>query len=171
MKSLKKQNSIRREFEILFREYSDIVYRLCLFKTSRKNLAHDLTQETFFKLWKTMDSKKEIEKPKQYIYQIARNLIVDYYKKKKVLSLDRLQEDGFDPKSKDCSLEISSDVSLLKEVIETLEEEFRDVIYMRFIENMKVQDIAEILEISENLASVRINRGKQKLQDIIKYKV
>jgi len=108
---------------------------------------------------------KEVEKPKQYIYQIARNLIIDYYKRKKTVSLDQLQDKGFDPVASESSAELLTEVSLLKDVIESLEEEFRDVIYMRYIEEMKVKHIAEILGISENLASVRISRGKKMLRE------
>lgn len=159
---------LKRKFESLFEEYSDVVYRLCLYKTSNENVAHDLTQETFLRLWKTLSSDREIAKPKQYIYQIARNLIVDYYKSNKAISLDILQEGGFDPKSDGNSTEIMSEVSILKEAIEDLDPEFRDVIYMKFVEEMKVKEIAEILDISENLASVRINRGKKKLKEKFK---
>lgn len=155
-------------FESLFNEYSDVIYRLCLFKTSSTSVAHDLTQETFLRLWKTISSEKEIEKPKQYIYQIARNLIVDYYKRHKTLSLETLQEDGFEPASKDNSPETLAEVSILKEVIDTMEPEYRDVMYLRFIEDMKVQDIADVLKISDNLVSVRISRGKGKLKSKFK---
>jgi len=168
MGDLIKQNDLKDDFENLFQEHADVVYRLCLYKTSKEDVAHDLTQETFLRLWKSMSSGKQIEKPKQYIYQIARNLIVDYYKSKKTTSLDNLQEEGFDPKSTDSSPEILSEVSLLKETIESLDQEFRDVVYMRFVEGMKVKDIAEILKISENLASVRINRGKNMLKEKFK---
>lgn len=154
----------KNDFETLFQEYSDVIYRLCLYKTSNESVAHDLTQETFLRLWKSMSSDKDIEKPKQYIYQIARNLIVDYYKRKKALSLELLEESGFEPKSEDSGQEVLAEVSILKDAIEELDQDFRDVIYFKFVEDMKVQDIAEMLGISENLASVRINRGKEKLR-------
>lgn len=155
----------KKRFEKIFQEYSDVIYRLCLYKTSKEDVAHDLTQETFLRLWKSMSSGRDIEKPKQYIYQIARNLIVDYYKRDETVSLDTLHEEGFDPREKGSTAEIISEVSILKKVIENLDQEFRDVVYMRFVEGMRVKEIAEILDISENLVSVRINRGKKKLQD------
>lgn len=165
MKDKQKKDNIGKKFELLFKEYSDVVYRLCLYKTNKEDVAHDLTQETFLRLWKSISSEKDIDKPKQYIYQITRNLIVDYYKTDKTISLNVLQEEGFEPQSEECSVELMSDVSILKEVIETLDKEFRDVVYLRFIEGMGVKEIAEILDISENLVSVRINRGKKKLQE------
>jgi RNA polymerase sigma-70 factor (ECF subfamily) len=167
MESNPKNNS-RENFENLFQKYSDVIYRLCVYKTSKEDVAHDLTQETFLRLWRSMSSNKEIAKPKQYIYQIARNLIVDYYKSNKTVSLDKLQEGGFEPISNESSAELVSEVLIIKKAIDTLNKDFRDVMYMRFIEDMKVKEIAEILDISENLASVRINRGKKKLNEKFK---
>lgn len=159
------QKNKKEEFERLFREYSDVVYRLCLYKTSKEDVAHDLTQETFLRLWKSMSSNRDIAKLKQYIYQIARNLIIDHYKSDQTISLDELREGGFDPKTEESSPETISEVVILKEAIESLDQEFRDVVYMRFVEGMKVKEIAKILDISENLVSVRINRGKKKLEE------
>ena len=168
MEDKQEKDNNQENFENLFQEYSDAIYRLCVYKTSKESVAHDLTQETFLRLWKTISSSKEIAKPKQYIYQITRNLIVDYYKSHKAVSLDELQEEGFEPKSNESSAELISEVLILKEAIETLDQEFRDVVYMRFVEGMKVKEIAEVLDISENLVSVRINRGKKKLQEKFK---
>lgn len=154
-------------FEALFAEYSDVIYRFCLYKTSDAQVAHDLTQDTFLRLWKSMNSSGEIEKPKQYIYQIARNLVIDHYKKMKSLSLDRLQEDGFEPRDvATSSSDILAEIVLLREAIEKLEAEYREVVYMRFVEGLGIEEISETLGISANLVSVRINRGKKKLQTL-----
>lgn len=157
---------IKTAFEALFGEYSDVVYRFCLYKTSDKQIAHDLTQDTFMRLWKAMQSGKNIEKPKQYIYQIARNLVIDHYKKAKDVSLDNLQESGYDPKDTGVGTDFMAEVSILRQAIDKLEEDYREVIYMRFIEGMGIEDIAEAMNISANLVSVRINRGKKKLQTV-----
>ncbi len=159
-------NQAKSLFESLFAEYSDVIYRLCLYKTSDQNVAADLTQECFLRLWRAMTSKNEVEKPKQYLYQIARNLIIDHYKKMKSLSLDKLEEDGFDPKDDRLNIALEGEVALLRNAIETLEHDYREVIYLRFVEDMGVGDIAESLGISPNLVSVRLNRGKKKLQEL-----
>lgn len=165
MENEQEQKNIKADFEILFQKYSDVVYRLCLYKTSNTEVAYDLTQETFLRLWKTMSTNKSLDRPKQYLYQIARNLIIDHYRSKKAVSLDLMRENGFEPQSQSTSAELASDISILKEFIRSLDKEFREVVYMRFIEEMSVKDIAEALGISENLASVRINRGKKKLNE------
>lgn len=156
----------KETFEALFAEYSDVIYRFCLYKTSDAQVAHDLTQDTFLRLWKSMNSAGEIEKPKQYIYQIARNLVIDHYKKMKSLSLDRLQEDGFEPRDAAAPSDILAEIAILREAIEKLEADYREVVYMRFVEGLGIEEISETLGISANLVSVRINRGKKKLQSL-----
>lgn len=159
-------NELKTTFESFFAEYSDVIYRFCLYKTSDKNVAHDLTQDTFLRLWKAMNTGAEVEKPKQYIYQIARNLVIDYYKKSKAMSLDALGEDGFEARETSTSSEILTELSLLRGAIEKLEQDYREVLYMRFVEDMGVEDIADTLGVSANLVSVRINRGKKKLHEL-----
>lgn len=157
---------MKADFEKLFEEYSDVIFRFCLYKTSDRQTAHDLTQDTFLRLWKAMNSGGQaIEKPKQYLYQIARNLVIDHYKKTKSVSLDALQEEGYDPQETSVSsADLLAEISLLKKAIEDLEADYREVIYMRFVEGLGIEEIAETLNISTNLVSVRINRGRKKLQ-------
>jgi len=155
-----------KRFERLFHELSDSIYRLCLYKTSDPAIAENLTQETFLRLWKSMVSGTEVEQPKFYLYQIARNLIIDHYRLSKSFSLDELVEEGFDPPGKEDTPDHLAELALLRRTIESLQEEYRDVVYLRFVEGLPVQEIAKILQISENLASVRINRGKKKLVEL-----
>jgi RNA polymerase sigma-70 factor (ECF subfamily) len=162
---MQERKDIKQEFEHLFHEYADVIYRLCLYKTSSEEVAQELTQETFLRLWEKISAGKDIRKPKQYTYQIARNLIVDHYKSDQAVSLDQLQADGYQPEDKESLPDIAADVGIVKEAIQSLDQEFQEVMQMRFVAGMRVKDIAETLDISENLASVRIYRGKEKLED------
>jgi len=168
MEAHRQHNELKEEFEGLFSNFSDVVYRLCLYKTGSVVKAEELTQETFLRVWKSMASGKTLERPKSYIYQIARNLIVDYYKENKPISLDQLSEEGFEPTDGSTSPETLAEVSMIKNGINSLEKDYREVIYLKFVEGLSVKEIASILGVSENLVSVRINRGKKKLDDLFK---
>ena len=153
-------------FEKLFSEYSDVIYRLALYKTDNSNLAHEITQETFLRVWKTILLDKEISNPKSYIYQITRNLITDNYRKTKESSLDKLVEDGFDYSNNKAEQSIKTDISLLRSCINNLDEIYREPIYLKYVEGYRVKEIAKILDVSENVISVRINRATKQLQDL-----
>lgn len=154
-----------QKFEAIFHEFSDSIFRMCFFKTSDSEIAHDITQETFFRFWKTFSSDKIIDNEKAYLYRIANNLIIDYYKKNKTLSLETLSDQGIDFKSETLSAEIQADYSLVKEAMSRLDKDFSEVLYLRLIEGISVKEIAKILDITETLVSVRINRGKKKLKN------
>lgn len=158
----------KKKFERMFFDFSDVVYRLCLYKTGSPITAEDLTQDVFLRLWKSVSSGKIIDQPKSYIYQIARNLIVDYYQSKKTVSLDGLMDEGFESVSGEASPETLSEISMLRKTIESLEDDYREVIYLKFVEGLGVKEIGEIIGVSENLVSVRINRGKKKLEELLK---
>ena len=164
MSGKQSHNRIETEFEQLFHSYADVIYRLALYKTSHEDTARDITQEAFTRLWQTLKAGKELDRPKSYLYQIARNLITDHYKRKRSLSLDQLRDDGFDPAAQTGSTDLEAEISILRADIQSLEEEFQEAIYLRLVEGLKVKEIAEFLNVSENLVSVRINRGKKKLQ-------
>src|SRR5690606_23115332 len=77
--------------------YSDAIFRFCLVKTSSRELAEDLVQETFMRYWQSLSSGKEMRNTRSLLYTIANHLVIDWYRKKRSLSLDALGEDGFDP--------------------------------------------------------------------------
>lgn len=158
------QSQLKEMFEKLFLENADAIYRLCLFRTSDKATADDLTQETFLRFWKALNGDSTLEQPRSYLFQIARNLIIDHYKAHKAVSLDAMQDGGFDPKDHEPTPDLIADIGLLREAIDALEPDFREAMYLRYVEGWRVKEVAEVLNISENLAAVRLNRAKDKLK-------
>lgn len=158
----------KRENEFLssYDDYADAIFRYCFFKVSDYDLARDLTQETYLKTWQEVVRGLVIENHRAYLYRIATNLIIDHYRKKKTTSLDRLQEEGFDPHDirNENFLEDSSEVKILKEAVLKLDEKYRDALLLRYIDEFSPKEIANILELSENVVSVRIHRGLKQLQ-------
>ncbi|HET8574803.1 MAG TPA: RNA polymerase sigma factor [Candidatus Paceibacterota bacterium] len=159
-----------KKFLESYDEYSDAIFRYCFFKVSDADLAKDLTQDTFTKVWQEIASGTQVDNMKAYLYRVATNLVIDYYRKKKTYSLDKLQEDGFDPidQRNETILEDASEVRIVKSILQELDEKYREPVYLRYIEEMSPKEIAAVLELSENVVSVRIHRGLKQLQDRMK---
>lgn len=159
----------RESFLEGYQKHADAIFRFCLFKTSDRELAKDLAQEVFMRAWDYMGSGKTITSLKALFYKIAANLVIDHYRKKKESSLDELMDSGFDPGSEDVTPKLGNklDAQVVVEVLEQLEPQYRDVIVMRYLEDMAVKDIAEILGEKENNVSVRIYRGLHQLKNIL----
>src|SRR5258708_7820859 len=148
------------KFLKVYEDLADPVFRHCYFRLSDREKAKDLVQETFKRLWESMDKNQTIGNYRAFVFRIANNLIIDSYRKKKEESLDTLQDEGYDVSSDDHEIILKSVMG--REVMALLDQiggTYRDVIVMRFIDDLPVYDIAVILGVSENVVSVRIHRG------------
>lgn len=139
-------------------------------KTSSREVAQDITQDVFIRTWEKVKGGLLIENVKAYLFRVARNLVIDYYRKSKSESLDRMMEDGFD--IKDSSHEdmfFEEEVRRAMEEIAKLDPIYQEPLYLRITEGLGPNEIAEILGESVNTISVRINRGMGKIREVLKY--
>lgn len=157
----------QQSFLKAYEEHSDALFRYCFFKLNDRDRALDLLQDTFTKTWQYLAEGKEIDNLKAFLYRTANNQIIDEYRRKKAVSLDAMQEDGFDPEFTGESsyfdrLDGERALALLKHI----PADYRDTLFMRYVEGLELREIALILGESENTVSVRIHRGIRKLKDI-----
>jgi RNA polymerase sigma-70 factor (ECF subfamily) len=155
-------------FLAAYDEYNDAIFRFCLVKTRNRDVALDITQDTFTKTWEYLADGKKVDNIRAFLYQVARNLIIDNSRKKKSLSLDAALEEGqdFGVDTQERTENII-DGKKSVELLDQLKDKDRDVLVMRFIEDMSVPEIAEALKEKENTISVRIHRALNKAQDLL----
>ncbi len=168
--STRMQADISQKFEKIYSEESDSIFRFCLVRVSNREQALDITQETFLRFWKNLGESKEILNCRAFLFKIANNLIIDWYRKKKSFSLDQMIGEGENPKydvpdekAQDSILDGAEGRYLLGQ-IDKLDETHKDPVYLRFVEGLSPGEIGEILNISPNAASVRVNRGLTELR-------
>lgn len=162
------QSHQQKEKQLLeaYEQYSDAIFRHCFFRVYDREKAQELMQETFTKTWEYL-REKDIKYLKAFLYRTANNLVIDYSRKKKEQSLEAITEQGIEFAEKDASdihkiIDGKEAIKLLNQV----EEQYREVVIMRYIDGLKPKEIAEILGESQNVISVRINRGMKKLRAI-----
>jgi len=152
-------------------KYSDAIFRYCYAQTSDRELAKDLAQETFTKTWEYFTRSQGVEKIRPFLYKVATNLIIDYRRKKHPqISLEAVMEEGFDFEAKEGRKEIEGtfDGEQVIKALRCLDEKYREVLSLRYIEDLSVREISTLIEESESNVSVRIHRGMEKLKKIIK---
>jgi RNA polymerase sigma-70 factor, ECF subfamily len=165
---------IQRKKEIFIKaydEYSDTIFRYCLFHIFDREKAKDLMQETFTKTWEyIIKDEKEIENIRAFLYRVAHNLCVNEIVRSKAYSLDEMMEKiGFDPQDSIVpSQEDDTEISLLINKMQRLNANERDLLTMRYINDLKVSEIAEILNSIPNTISVKISRAEKSLKKIYK---
>jgi len=156
---------IEKLFLAAYDNHNDAIFRFFYFRVRDRELATDLTQDTFTKAWKYLAGGKEVEYMKAFIYKVARNLVIDYVRKKKDVSLDALMEDGFAPGIDTRSKQhMAIDVKAMIEAVEQVNEEYAEVVRLRYIDGLGPKDIAEVLGESPNVISVRLHRGMKELK-------
>ena len=170
------QNSL----EILIHRHKNRVFAYILMVVKDKQLADDIFQDTFIKVINTIQagSYKEEGKFIQWVMRIAHNLIIDYFRKSKrlpVVDNDSYEFDIFDTiQFTDVSVEekmiidqIHKDV---RELIEHLPKEQKEVLFMRHYSDMSFKDIAEQTDVSINTALGRMRYALINLRKLIQEK-
>ncbi|MEK7646143.1 MAG: RNA polymerase sigma factor [Patescibacteria group bacterium] len=166
-----------KTFESLYSEYSDAIFRFCILRVSDRDIALDITQETFTRLWQSLGRGQEMTHARSFLFTIAHRLIIDWYRKKKAVSLEGLSgpddEESFEPPQENAKMDIEmeSEGRFLVQSISKLSSSYRQPVYLRYVEGLSPGEIGEILNISANAASVRINRGLEELRRISGYTI
>lgn len=163
------QLALKEDFLRTYDAYGDDIYRFCAVKVSNAELAQDLTQEVFMRYWQAVRDGKDLRNERAYLYTLARNLVIDWYRKKKESSLDQLTEQGIDfANDSHLAIEQGAQVNEILAVVNRLDDAARDVLVLRFVEGLTPREIAEITGESANAISVRINRAIKKVQTYIR---
>lgn len=161
-------------FEQLYKEYVTPVYRYLLVRAKHKALAEDLTQAVFLKAFEHQAAlSRKGAKPLAYLYTIARNVLIDFWKKKKEVHQSDVAE-TFEkaPDERKSPDELSRQNDLSAELIEGLSkltEEQREVVSLKYLHDYSVSEIAEQLGKSEEAVRQLQCRGLKALRSLIAY--
>ncbi|OGG41362.1 hypothetical protein A2837_02490 [Candidatus Kaiserbacteria bacterium RIFCSPHIGHO2_01_FULL_46_22] len=158
------QEDLEKVFVKTFSEYGDAIFRFCMMKVSNVEQAEDMTQEVFTRYWQYLRNGKEMSNTRSLLYTIANNLAKDWYKKKRAVSLDDQMESGRVPADKNASPETTAGYYEILDTIDDMEEKDKEVLLLKYVEGLDPKDIAEILEETANVISVRLSRATKRLQ-------
>lgn len=160
------QDELKEHFLEVYDDYADALFRFCALKVSGRSVAEDLTQETFMRYWQQLRNGTEIGNDRAFLYAVARNLIIDWYRKRKEQSLDAMTEEGFEFASDDHSrVKEHAEVREVLGVVNELDEPSREALTLRFVDGLSPKDIAALTGESANAVSVRINRALKKVRE------
>src|SRR3989344_3935117 len=156
-----------QQFLQAYDKYSDAIFRYCYYRVFDSEKAKDVVQEAYCRTWKYIADGNQIENIRAFLYRTATNLIIDNSRKKRLYSLEELQENGsgirLDNVSND-NISAKAEVKLAMQKINKLKPQYKDAIIMRYIDELPVKEIAQILGQSENSVSVNIHRGLAQLK-------
>ncbi len=155
--------TFEQEFLETYDSHADSVFRLCYAKTGSRDEAKDLTQETFLRVWDRLGKEgAEIENLRAFLYTVARNLIKDYYKKKKPVLARDLPEGAMEQVPVEVDVTLEGESKILLETVKSLADPYREALMLHLVEGLPIGEIAELLGERPNTISVRVKRGLQK---------
>jgi RNA polymerase sigma-70 factor (ECF subfamily) len=168
-------NGHEERFLKAFEEYNDALFRHAYLRLSNREKAIDVVHDTFTKVWSYIRDGYEIETFRPFLYKVLNNLIIDEYRKRKEESLDAmLEREGVDEGSFADLTESTAEVLAATidgkkafELLEELPDQYREVIILRFVDQLGPSEISTLIEESENVISVRIHRGLKLLRQKI----
>ncbi len=146
-------------------EHVDALFRFCYVHLGDREKAKDAAQETFIRTWQYLAKGRTIERMKPFLYRTARNILVDLSRQPRHDSLDQLQSEGFDVAGGHDPAIIAEAHRAIR-LAGSLDDKHREAVLLRYVEEMTPQEIAAITGESENVISVRIHRGLEKLREL-----
>jgi RNA polymerase sigma-70 factor (ECF subfamily) len=157
------------EFEALYQRHGRAIWAIAYARSMDADLALDVTQESFLKLWKEWEAGKEIKNPRAWLIRVARNLAEDYAK-------SAFRRNGTHPpqlmngvRSGEPlpleALERDETFGQLREVLEQLPVGDRDILTLRYALDYDAPQIAELLSINATAVHMRLCRARQRLAE------
>jgi RNA polymerase sigma-70 factor (ECF subfamily) len=155
------------QFRVLYDRYHEPIFRFIYKRTVDETLSADITSQVFLKAMQKLDKYIYKGVPfSAWLFRIASNEIAQYFRKNKktrVVALeDRVMHDLEDEYEDKVDLDIN--ISILKDVIQDLKPNEVELLELRFFEKRPFKEVAEILDITENNAKVKVYRLLQKMK-------
>jgi RNA polymerase sigma-70 factor, ECF subfamily len=159
------QNKTDMSTEILWRETHQALRTFILSKVKDEQETDDILQEVFLKIQLKLPQLKDGGKVVPWLYQIARNAIADNYreKKKSIPATDREEAEAVT----DTSDRTHEFAQCIPGMIQALPEKYREAVYLTEIEGLTQKELAERLGLSISGAKSRVQRGREKLKEML----
>jgi RNA polymerase sigma-70 factor (ECF subfamily) len=152
-------------FNNLIDEYGTEILRLCYLYLKDYQLAEDACQDTFLKVYKSFHSFNGFSTEKTWITKICINTCKNYlrnpWKRKVMLENKELIQNEVSDKEIFAELEKSE----LFNSIMKLKKNYKEIILMYYYQQLSVNEISQILDITESNAFTRLSRARQLLKD------
>lgn len=169
------KNRDKEAFIKVYDENVSEINRFVYFKVGKREEADDLTSIIFLKAWSHIQNKtlEDAKTLRALLYKIARNCIIDYYREtgnKITASLDDEEHriEVVDEKANpDERLDQEANLELIKKQLPLLKDEYREVIIMRFINDLSLEEIADISGKSKGNVRVLVHRALNALRELV----
>jgi RNA polymerase sigma-70 factor (ECF subfamily) len=170
------RNGDRVAFTELVELYQDKIFHLAYRMLNNRHEAEDAVQETFLRVYTNLHRYDETQKFSTWIFRIGTNLCIDRLRKRKnmTFSLDAEMPDGEGndyyamlPGHEDTpekQVIVSETQQQIRDAIETLPVKYKSVVILRYLHDMSLQEIGDVLDMPVTTVKTRVHRGREFLR-------
>lgn len=152
----------RKNYNIAVNDYSERIFRYAFKWTKSEDLSKDIVQEVFERLWKNRKKVEEL-KVKSWLFTTAHNLLVNFSKKKKLISTEDLVYK--EPYFNENKYELQD---LLEVALSTLPTIQKSILLLRDSEGYDYKEIGDVLNLNESQVKVYLFRARKKVKNYLK---
>jgi RNA polymerase sigma-70 factor (ECF subfamily) len=158
---------VARDFKTNILPVSKKLLRFATHFLKDEDLARDVVQDVFLKLWLKRETLNEVENIEAFAMRMTRNRCLDVIRANKTIPIDaetdrKLKEKTVDVHSK---VELCESAAQIKKLIEKLPDLQRTVMQLRDIEQLSYEEIAEATDLKANAIRVNLSRARKKVRD------
>jgi RNA polymerase sigma-70 factor (ECF subfamily) len=159
----------RAEFEELYDRLGREVWALAYARGMDAELARDITQEAFLRLWKHWEQGEEIQNPRAWLHRVARNLAEDQaksaFRRNGTMAPELMTGVGGRELAPSEHLERNETFAIVRQVLQEMAPADRDLLTLKYTLDYDAIQIAEILAVNVTAVHMRLSRARQRLAD------
>ncbi len=167
---MEKPGISKEEFEHVLHTYGESVIRLAFMYVGNKQTAEDIVQDVFLKAFEQQKAFRGQSTYETYLYKMTINRCHDHFRSWSFKNLFLTNEAVYYAKnvsSAETNAIGNFETSILWEQLQTLPLKYREVLILRYYQELNVEKIAEILAVSQNTVKTRLRRAKNRLRDTL----
>lgn len=153
--------------EVLYKRYSNKIYRKCLSMVKDSALAEDLMHDVFIKSLLKLPTFKRRSKFSTWLYSITFNHCMDSIRKRRRMGFVEISEEVYQIEDYKNTL-IEVEMRRMMELLEMLKAHEKAILWMKYHDGLSIKEIQEILNVSESAIKMRLARAKGKVRDLYK---
>lgn len=144
------------DFELVYAEYANMLFRICMLYLQNEQDAKDIMQDTFLSFLEKQNRIKESAHVKAWLIRVSLNKCHDLYRRRKThpeISFEEIEK----------YVNAPEEVDIVSEIMK-LPEKLKITIYLYYVEGYQIKEIAKLLQITEFSVKKRLQRGREQLK-------
>ncbi len=148
----------------LIDEHGDYLKRTAYVMIGDRQIAEDLVQETFISFFKASHQFRKTASYKTYLYSILVNHVRMYYRKKRGIYFEVFDQQHYGEVIFEDRIILAMD---MQHCLSQLKPKYREIIVLRYFNEMKIDEISAISNLTKSAVKMRLKRGREKLLSIL----